>query len=293
MKKINFKRIFSWKWLLIIIVIILLAIISSKTKPTTTSDWQAVIDSDRPQFAPGWGERQSVGINSDKWEDGAYISGDGNTLYYAYYPGDLYNDVLSGKFKDDIDVYYSQKPFTKSKKHPISEDFWSEGGVMMSGSDIYYMSNRNRLGTDDIYKNGQAVIDTTNKQELDPHYCAAKNELYFWIEGVGNIYVYKNNQTKILPASINDGNRNIQPFLTSDCQEMYFSSTRDGGNMKIFKSKRLGEEAWAKPELVAKSQIAVGEPTLTDDGQTMFFVQIFRSPEGVLNTDIFYVERTK
>ena len=107
------------------------------------------------------------------------------------------------------------------------------------------------------------------------------------------IYINKNNQTKVLPAPINDGNRNIQPFLTPNCQEMYFSSTRGNGNMKIFKSKRLGEETWGQPEVVASSQVAVGEPTLTDNGNTLFFVQIFRSPQGAMNADIFYVERMK
>lgn len=280
------KKIFSFKWFLIIALFFLLFFLFAKLGP---NNWPVVVMADKPKLESGWSDPISVGINTDQWEDGAYITGDGNTLFYVYYPGDLVRDLTSRKFKDDIDVYYSEKPFNKSKKHALSEDIWSEGGVMMDGSDIYYMSNRNRPDADDLYKNGKVLIDTPSTSEQDPHYCSSKKELYFWVDGV--IYVSKDNKVSALPVPINDGSKNIQPFLTADCQEMYFSSSRGNGVLKILRSKRISDNSWAEPEVVISSKHGVGEPTLTNDGKTMFFVQVFRSAKGVMNSDIFYVTK--
>mgnify|MGYP001611821357 FL=1 len=287
MKKISLRKIFSFKWFLIIALVFFVLFIYSKLGP---NNWSVVMMVDKPQIEKGWSDPKGVGINTGQWEDGAFISGDGSTLFYAYYPGDLINDLSIGKLKDDIDVYYSEKPFNGGKKHALSEDKWSEGGVMMSGGDIYYMSNRNRLETDDLYKNGQIIFDTLNKSEQDPHYCATKDELYFDAEGI--IYVYKKNKSTALPSPINDGSRNIQPFLTPDCEQIYFASSRGDGVSKILRSNRILEDSWGEPELIVKSKYGVGEPTLTDNGKTMFFVQIFKSAKEVMNSDIFYVEKT-
>lgn len=254
-------------------------------------DWSSIRANDVAQFSDGWGTPVMASVSSDLWEDGAYISGDGNTLYFAYYPGDILHDVQTMKFKDDIDVYYSQKPFTSKSKHSISKNIWSEGGVMISNGDMYYMSNRGR--NDNIYKNNEKIEipGTGDMEEQDPHYCAEKDELYFWDRNDNKIYVYKNEELSKLPAPINVGSQNIQPFLTEDCQTMYFSSSRNTQRLQIMKSERIDDDSWKEPVVVASSKIGIGEPTLTHDGNTLFFVQIFQSPEGAYNSDIFYVEK--
>jgi len=257
------------------------------------NNWEVIIAGDSPKLADGWGEPVRVGINTEDWEDGAYISSDGSVLYFSYYPGDIMKDLQTRKFKDDMDVYYSSKPFEKKKLHPISEDIWSEGGVMFSGSDIYYMSNRNSPDFDNLYKNGhQLEYSDPKKAEQDPHYCAKKDEMYFWVDGI--IYVHKNSSTTALPKPINDGSQNIQPFLMPDCETMYFTSDRKQRWVNaIYMSNRVGENGWSEPELVAESKVGVGEPTLTDNGKTMFFVVAFKSPRRDLNADIYYTERVE
>jgi len=251
--------------------------------------WWGVALVDKPIMSADWGEPQSLNFNTGDWESSANISSDGNTLLFSFYPGDLSQALATGKLIDDLDVYYSVSPFIKAEKHTLSEDQWSEIGAIISESDIYYAANRNHLDNYDIYKNGQVIINTLNKSEKDPHYCAAQAELYFEVDGY--IYVNKNNQTTALPFPINDESRNLQPFLTPDCQIIYFTSTRGDGLFKILRSQRSGENFWSEPELVASSRYGVGEPSLTADGQRLFFVQILKSAKETINADIFYVDK--
>ena len=79
-----------------------------------------------------------------------------------------------------------------------------------------------------------------------------------------------------------------------DCETMYFTSDRKQRWVNaIYMSNRVGENGWSEPELVAESKVGVGEPTLTDNGKTMFFVVAFKSPRRDLNADIYYTERVE
>lgn len=240
-----------------------------------------------------WKNPTFLSVNSDKWEDGAYITGDGSILYFVIYHGDLLRDILAGSLKGEIDVYQSRKPFTSKSKVPISEKTWAEGGVMISGNDMYYMSNKyaqdGKYDTD-IYKNGVRMSFSTSEDEDDPHYCAARDELYFWKKdnGDSNIYVYSNNEIKKLPNPINTASNDIQPFLTTNCQEMWFTSDREG-NSRIYHSFRNGD-TWGEVHLRASSTYGVGEPTLTDDEKYLFFVKIdFK--DGKHDSNIIRAER--
>ncbi|MFA6023147.1 MAG: hypothetical protein WC781_03605 [Candidatus Pacearchaeota archaeon] len=263
--------------------------------PEEYDNWSSIRANDIANVPSGWSQPIRVSINTDNWEDGAYITGDGNTLYWAYYPGDLLNDAMAGSFKGNVNEYQSNKPFTTKTLSSISDPPWSVGGVMISGSDMYYMSNKdtgNGKHTTQIYKNNERMsFNNPDENQDDPHYCALKDELYFWKDDTGdkNIYVYSNNEVKKLPSPINSGQSDMQPFLTNDCQTMYFTSDRSGSNI-IYKSSRSGED-WSSPQIVISSNVAVGEPTFTSDGKTMFFVQIFHSPEGKYNSDIMYTEK--
>jgi Tol biopolymer transport system component len=271
------------------ISIIIIALVAVFFYVKYDNSWSKARAGDQVELFGSFSEPVRVDINSDDWEGDVYVSGDGDAIYYSYYPGNLEADIESGRMKDGIDIYYSLRPFNRSEKHTISEDNWSEGGVMFAGSDIYYSSDRNSQGLNNLYKNGQMLaVSDSSLDEKDPYYCSSLNELYFTAND--SIYVSIDDQSNILPEPINNnGSINIQPFLTSDCQTMYFTSDRDDGVLKIYKSTRH-EKGWNKPELIVRSKYGVGSPSLTDDEKTMFFVQAFQSPRGKRNVDIFYVE---
>ena len=304
------------KWIIIIVAILVVGVVilgsldndnnppsnnngneeENKTPTPSGVNWEEVRAGDTAQVPSGWNTPKTVGVDSDLWEDGAYITGDGNTLYFALYSGDLINDVLKGEVNKALDVYQSNKPFTSKTKSSISENVWAEGGVMISGSDTYYMSNKytadGKYDTD-IYKNGERMSFSTSEDEDDPHYCAIKDELYFWKadSGENNIYVFTNDEIKKLPPPINSASNDIQPFLTPDCQTMYFTSNRGNKPATIYKSNRIGNDKWSEPEIIISSKTGVGEPTLTDDEKTLFFVQILRSDNGRFNADVLYTEK--
>ncbi len=254
-------------------------------------------------------------INTIGWEDGAYITGDGSKLYISYFGGDLINYIAHGLSHEylrgpnrgfrraQVDVLVAEKAgsiWGEPVLDAISEDIWSEGGVMLSNGNKYYMTNK-EFQKDQIYRNGiRFDFQDTSKDYGDPHYCAAKDELYFWMQdnvsstpvlsATSSIYVYKNNTVSKLPAPINTGTKDYQPFLTSDCQTLYFTSDR-GGKAEIYRSTRLGESTWAEPEKIVSSLYGVGEPTLTNDGKQLYFVIIYHDNNLGYDADIMIAQR--
>ena len=100
-------------------------------------------------------------------------------------------------------------------------------------------------------------------------------------------------EIELVPAPINiQGSPSLQPFLTPDCNTLYFATNRgESTGPTIYKSTRIGDTSWSEPELVVKGKTGVGEPTLTDDGQYLFFLQLFKASDGTTTSDIFYTKR--
>lgn len=238
------------------------------------NNWSLIIREDEAEFSPEWENRTPVAINTNKREDDVFVSENGETIYYT----------------QGADVYYSLKPFVKVQKHPISESSWSESGLMLAGSDVYYSSDRNHQNQFDLYKNGR-LLDFSNLKlnESDPFYCVKENILYFDANGV--IFSTQDNKVAALPAPINGDSKNSDPFLIADCQTMYFVSDRGDGVLKIFRSRQIAKDAWGEPEAVVSGGHGVKSPSLTEDEQTLFFTQIFKAPNGRINADIFYATK--
>ena len=264
-------------------------------------------------------------INSIGWEDGAYISPDGLSIYFAYFQGDLIGFVMNGvkefeKYKKGpqrgvnpagtIDVFVSYKLKEKNfwsepTKIKYSEDLWSEGGAMISEDKLYYMSNK-KIGdnpiNDDIYVDGRHIEGALNTiyDEEDPH--AINNGLFFWSEQRPCEFSGKNiwyselineewSEPVCLPSPINNNTDNYQPFLTAD-NTLYFTSAR-AEPQGIYKSKRVNG-IWEEPiRIITPSSpniAAVGEPTLTNDGRYLYFVVIFHKEWKEFDADIAFVE---
>jgi hypothetical protein len=108
-------------------------------------------------------------------------------------------------------------------------------------------------------------------------------ELYLYREDEldGNIYVsyYENGKwTNIqkLGENINTKYWESHAFISSDGQELYFTSNREGGygDLDIYKAKRNGNGTWKKPENIGKpinTEWRENTPFLTEDGKTLFF----------------------
>lgn len=58
---------------------------SKVTLSPTKSAWDEIRNEQLAQTSSDWSKPILVLINNDHWQDGAYISGDGLTLYWSYF----------------------------------------------------------------------------------------------------------------------------------------------------------------------------------------------------------------
>ncbi|MDP4039477.1 MAG: hypothetical protein Q8P57_02770 [Candidatus Pacearchaeota archaeon] len=309
-----------WLILILIFLIVLFVMITKNDsnmgkeirERLSAVEWDRVRENDVAKTSGDFGIPIMVSVSDENWEDGVYISENEDKLYFTYYPGeDFFYDFDRGNIAKDLDVYVSSLQNGQFNTRSLfsafflSEDIWSEGGVMISGNDIYYQSNRPRNDgdikfDDDIYRNDERLAFNNDKDYRNPHYCERKDELYF-DEGDKQIFVLKdavkNNFQGIpeklgSPINVNTG-ISAQPFLTLDCQTMYFITNRGDTTSKgpvIYKSER-NEDTWEDLKPILWSKIGVGEPTLTGNEKILFFVQIFEAPDGRHTSDIFYVNK--
>ncbi len=89
---------------------------------------------------------------------------------------------------------------------------------------------------------------------------------------------------------INTENWEGQPgFAANDPNTMYFVSDRDGPS-SIYRSAYNGTN-WSEPEMVITGY--VGEPSLTENGNIMYFVHVLVDDDGVFGSNICYVIHEK
>lgn len=276
-----------------------------------TSNWDTVRAGDIPQMAPGWSTPVRLAVSRDgAFEESVFATPDGNTVYFMYYPGDelsaaLYHTTpIVGPGK----IYSSQKPFTTmimDNAAYLTSPYYSDAGPSLDANgNFFYHSNAAIPGDNGrylshIYENGTLLpFNNPNVSFDNPSYCAAKDELWF-DEGDQKIYVLRNAKAGgfartpvAAPAPINSASTGIQesqPWLSADCNTLYFSSTRDhiGSGPYIYVSHRSSSGNWSTPQVVVKSNFAVGEPSLTGDMQEIFFEQILKDSAGHFTSNIF------
>ena len=212
-------------------------------------------------------------------------------------------------------------------KYLLSEDQYTAAGISVDANgNLWYSSNREgRAGgwtpgdydTENIYMNG-ALLPFNRKDENpgNPHYCEARDELWFDCNADTDICVMKNaaansfaGRPEKAPYPINSkyartaserekfsGAFDAQAWLSPDCDTIYFTSNRDrlGQDFDgpwVYRSRRLGADRWSEPEVVIRSWIGVGDVSLTADGRKIFFVQFHMNEKVEFRTGLFYAER--
>jgi hypothetical protein len=279
-------------------------------------DWAKVRSENPSVSAQGWSSPVYVEVSDLGWEDSVFVSKDGKKLYFTYYPAeDLLAAVAKGEFIDDLDIYVSELEdgqFNTKRKvtdYFISEDIWSEVGIMIdSDGNFFYDSNRDWLNDqnsdNDVYMNSERLGFNDDGNPGNPFYCKLTDELFLDFPADEKLGVIKNAKSsgfnglvELLPEPINiPKNKAFQATLTEDCQTLYFTSSLRGGDIGtkpgfsgIYKSERNGDE-WGNPEFVVSGKVLVGESSLTEDGSRLYFLQVFESG-GKFTSDIFYMER--
>jgi hypothetical protein len=92
-----------------------------------------------------------------------------------------------------------------------------------------------------------------------------------------------------LGTTINTIFDDYQPAFNASGDTMYFASLRDPFlGMAIYRSHRV-DGAWGEPELVIQG--LVGEPSLTEDGEYLYFVHMLSDTESDYDTDVWVSQR--
>ncbi|GEM_PF-1953070 len=296
--------------------------------PAPAGKWEKIRQQDVANLSSEWNSPVWISeVNSEGWEDGSYISPDGNQLFFAYINIDLLKQpkiVITGPNRDPqgigkppcgqfprADVFYTTKDTSGKRKTPIPHPLtvpYPIGGIVLANEDraYFHMEKQDGLATEiyfaqriaGVWQNPQKIDALSSPGgDDDPHIMPNDEEIFFWSTrpaalGGNNIYYSKkiNGQWQapaLLPEPINSNANDMQPFVTGNT--IYFTSDRDG-KPKIYKSV-FENDKWSNPEVIISGKNAVGEPTLTKDGKFIYFVQIFVSDQMEFNPDIMCAQR--
>lgn len=296
-------------------------------------EWAAIRAWDMAEVSSEWSDPIYLEVSKLGWSESLHVSEDGNTIYYFFYPAlDFYTlRVNDGPFDDDGNIYFSNREadgqfrtHQKVDQYYLSEDLFTSAGVSVDADgNFWYTSNREGredgwvpgdYSNENIFRNDELVaLNKKDGNPANPHYCAAKDELWFDCRMDTEICVIENagasafsGEPQKAPAPINFDHPividpvsgmtdyvNAQPWLSPDCNTIFFTSNRGraGEGPWIYRSERLNEDEWSEPEVVVKSKVAMGEPSLTADGNKLFFVQFFLNEDGEVRTGLFYIEK--
>jgi hypothetical protein len=250
----------------------------------------------------GWSTPVRLEVDDDGAEDSTYITRDGRYVLFYHVP-------TFGGDGTDPKIYYTERPFQTREEHPISsDDYNAEAGPYISeAGDIYYARTFIVLESGEAHEerpigivinDGTTIVDLgTGVIEENPHHCDALDELYANVQhdsGDTDVVVFRDGETTVLADPINLADTlDLQPFLTDDCQTMYFTSSRGstatGFPLQVYKSERLGDFEWSEPALfVSHPQPdeeagiygGVGEFSMTRDGQQMVFLELTITADG-------------
>ena len=259
-------------------------------------------------------------INTDKWEDSPRISPDGSRLYFCRTSKiSLFRLFLP--ILQDFDLYEAWRGDegyeVRRMGCSIPDEFSLDGaGYSRDGKTLYFNAVRkDTVGGTDIYvstlKDGVWTRGTnigppinTKAHEAEPHISTDGKTMYFAStrkDGYGKADIWfsrlgeDGNWTEPVNVGppINTEREEHQAFLTPDQSTMYYTSgksMRGHDGPAIFRSHRKPDGTWEKPTEVISN--FCGEPSLTDDGQYLYFLHVtFKLPPSRMESDIMFVRR--
>ncbi len=276
-----------------------------------------------------WGAPQKVSppVNDNCPDDDAFITADGQTLYFYWSPG--INPSSADLLYGTTGVYYAQNtggpgefgtPYFLDLRKGTNGACDGHPRLTQAKDKVYFHSTRSEntgyqqptpvSDTLDVYVatlSGNTASPATNLgtavnsiySDGEPGLSPDGNTIYFASNrpgGLGGNDIYYSTWTGVswtaavnIGAPINSASNDEQvAFAANDPNTMYFVSDRNGIGMAIYSSIYSGG-VWQTPLLVMQGQ--VGSPSLTSDGKTMYFVHVLtdNNSNPVFGADIYYV----
>jgi hypothetical protein len=251
------------------------------------------------------------GVNTAGAEDSAYITYDGNDIYF-FFTADPAVPAEKQLTDGVTGIYHSKKVggvWQAAERVWLqrADDVSLDGCVQVQGDRMWFCSARqgNYRGIDmwvADYKDGRWV-NWQNAGKLlnkdyeigEMHITADGNELYFHADktgGKGGVDIWVTRkvgsewQEPENVQAVNSAETDGWPFVTRDGSELWFLRWYQG-SPAIFRSKRVGG-GWGAPELIV-SQFAA-EPSLDKDGNLYFTHHSYKDGK-MLDADIYVAYR--
>jgi len=270
-----------------------------------------------PTAAAGWSQPvpPPYPVNTSGGEDSPFITPDGQTLYFFFTP-----DVSLPAEKQLLDgvtgIWVTQR----------SGEIWSkpervrleapgvlalDGCEFVSGDLMYFCTTREGYTgiqwfsaefLDGSWQNWRYAGDELKQNEYEVgelHITADGQELYFHSSrpgGYGALDIWVSPKTPggwgepvNLGPNVNTPADDGWPYVSLDGQELWFNgqNTKGRPGPAIFRSLRQPDGMWGQAEEIVST--FAGEPALSGDGQTLYFVHHYYSEDlsTMLEADIY------
>jgi hypothetical protein len=274
-----------------------------------------------PTAAEGWSQPEPMTgpVNTAGGEDSPFITPEGEDFYFFFTP-----DVGIPAEKQILDrvtgIWVAHR---RGDTWSEPERVWLEkpgelaldGCEFVSGSLMYFCSVRDgytgiqwfradfRGGT---WQNWRFAGDELKQDEYEVgemHISSDKQELYFGSSrsgGFGGLDLWVSRMTSHgwgepinIGPLVNTSADESRPFVSPDGQELWFTgqSTKGQPGPAVLRSLRQTDGTWGSAEEIIST--FAGEPTLSADGNTLYFVHHFFSQDlgTMLEVDIYATTR--
>lgn len=268
-------------------------------------------------------------VNTDCPQDAIEISRDGTQLYVLYLE-DVLEHITNAQMLSRPDNTYrltrygdetefGNREFIDFGKG-VSQSLDGELSFSPDGQKVYFHSLRSTntgfqadSQTDDFldiyvsdFINGEPGPGVNLGEPVNSVYPDGEEAinpdgvtLYFASQrpgGLGNADIYKSvfdgsewSEPENLGPTINSIWNDYQPTFTADGDTMYYASESNPFiGVAIYRCHSIGT-GWSAPELVISG--VVGEPSLTADGQLLYFVHALSDASGNFDTDVWVSRR--
>jgi hypothetical protein len=250
-------------------------------------------------------------INTAGSEDAAFITPDGNKLYFFFIP-DASIPWETQLHEVVIGIYVSQKldgDWSEPERVHLQDagEPSIDGCPFVLGNTMWFCSVRKgnyrvvdmwtaefKEGKWTDWKNAGPQFNLKYEVE-EPCITADGNEMYFHSQRAGgkggyDIWVTKKADGKWQEpenvAAVNTPETEVLPFITQDGNELWFTRTYMG-YQAILRSKKINGE-WGQPELIISQ--SASEPSLDNQGN-VYFTHYFFKDGKVIESDIYVARR--
>ena len=252
-------------------------------------------------------------INTAGGEDSPFITPDGNNFYFFFTPD--VNVPAEQQLTDGVTgIWWSKKvneEWIEPEQVVLHNDISLDGAHFIQGDTMWFASVRtSNYGEIDYYtaklKNGKWTdVKNAGKQiniDFDVgelHISPDGQTMYYGNlveKDIGNFDLFQLKRTgngwaepTLLPAPVNTDYYELQPFITQDGNELWFTGQSRLGQQgpSLFRSKKT-DNGWTEPEEIISC--FAGEPTLDAEGN-IYFTHHFYHTGKMIEADIYVAYR--